>query len=179
MAQAASRLLAPGRLPSVLAAVDGLRHLAADVQAGRARVAVQRVHGDLHVGRVLRWTRGLAVVGFDAEPSFGPPDDGHPRDTHQPAARDLARLLASLAEVARRAASRPQMPPHVPQAWYREAREQVTAAYRAELDAEKHPELLDDRLLAAFEAAEHARALLAAAGATAADTTNARPSPIS
>jgi maltokinase len=145
-----------GELPALLAAVDELEHLAADVQAGRTQVAVQRVHGDLHVGRVLRWTRGLSVVGFDAESSLGPPADGRARDAHQAGARDLARLLASLGEVARRAARRPEIPPDAPGRWYRQAREEVAAAYRAELAAEKRPELLDARLLAAFEAAERA-----------------------
>jgi maltokinase len=173
--EAASGLVDRRQLPALLAAVDGLQQLAADVKAGRAEVAVQRVHGDLHVGRVLRWTRGLAVVGFDAEPSFGPPADRRPGDTHQPAARDLARLLASLAVVARRASLRAEMPRDAPRAWYRQAREQVAAAYRAELAAEKRPELLDERLLAGFEAAEQARAVVAlVAGHAAAGT---KPSP--
>jgi predicted trehalose synthase len=164
-------------VPVLLAAVDGLQLLARDVEDGRAQVTVQRVHGDLHVGRVLRWTRGLAVVGFDAEASFAPTRGGGPsRNVHQPAARDLARLLASLADVATRAASRPEMPAETPRAWYRQAREQVAAAYRAELEAEKRPELLDERLLTAFDAAEHARALLARLAAAAAS--DAEPSPL-
>ena len=153
----------PGELSRLLDGVDRLEHLAMDVRAGRSRVAVQRIHGDLHVGRVLRWTRGLAVVGFDAEPPFEPPPYDHPIRGLQPPARDLARLLASLAEVARRAVTRPEMPADTPWAWYRQAREHVLGAYRSALAAEDRADLLDDRLLAAFETAEHARAALARA----------------
>jgi maltokinase len=169
----AAAVLDPRELPGMLAAVDELGHLAADVQAGRARVTVQRAHGDLHVGRVLRWTRGLAVVGFDAEPSFGP-RSADVRTGHQPASRDLARLLASLAEVARQASLRPGMPPGAPAAWYRTARDQVAAAYRSELTADKRTELLDERLLTGFEAAERAHALTRLARAD----VDAQPSPL-
>ncbi|MGZ4604302.1 MAG: hypothetical protein ACXV0U_11990 [Kineosporiaceae bacterium] len=165
--------LDPQELPRLLERVDRLERLAADVRARRARVLVQRVHGDLHIGRVLRWTRGLAVVGFDAEPPFDPPPYDHSISGMQPAARDLARLLASLAEVARRAAGRPGMPADAPWAWYRAAREQVLGAYRTALGAEDRSELLDGRLLVAFEAAEHARAVLARAGAHADDDARA------
>jgi maltokinase len=134
---------------------DALDGLADDVTAGRARVLVQRVHGDLHVGRVLRWTRGLSVVGFDAAPAE-PHLTG--ATTLRPAAADVARLLGSLARVAHAAARRPEMPADAPWAWYREAREQVLSAYVAALAAEERPELLDERLLAAFEAAELAHA---------------------
>jgi maltokinase len=151
----------PGELAELAAAVDAVEPLVVDVRAGRAQVAVQRVHGDLHVGRVLRWTRGLAVVGFDAEPSSGPLAADSRWDSRQPAAHDLARLLTSLGEVAHGAAARPVIPPGVPEAWYAQAREQVAAAYRAELAAEQRPELLDERLLAAFAAAQRARAVLA------------------
>jgi maltokinase len=134
---------------------DALDGLADDVTAGRARVLVQRVHGDLHVGRVLRWTRGLSVVGFDAAPAE-PHLTG--ATTLRPAAADVARLLGSLARVAHAAARRPEIPADAPWAWYREAREQVLSAYFAALAAEERPELLDERLLAAFEAAELAHA---------------------
>ena len=101
---------------------DALDGLAEDVTAGRARVLVQRVHGDLHVGRVLRWTRGLSIVGFDAAPAE-PHLTG--ATTLRPAAADVARLLGSLGRVAANAASRPDMPADVPYAWYRVAREQA------------------------------------------------------
>jgi maltokinase len=147
------------RIRAVLAAggdtadAGALDALVDDVAAGRTRVLVQRVHGDLHVGRVLRWTRGLSVVGFDAAPAV--PYLAGAR-TLRPAAADLARLLASLARVAEEASRRPEMPAGAPEAWYRDAREQVLCAYRSTLAAEERSHLLDERLLAAFEAAQRA-----------------------
>ncbi len=160
----------PGELPELVAAVEAAGDLAERVRTGAARVTVQRVHGDLHIGRVLRWTGGLSVVGFDAEPD--PVDAALPVATDggelAPAARDLARLLASLAEVARVASHRPGMPPGAPASWYRQAREQVLGAYRSVLAAEGRADLFDQRLLGLFEAHERARAAL---GQTAGDPT--------
>jgi maltokinase len=162
--------LEPGELPTLLAAVDGAADLARRVDAGAATVTVQRVHGDLHIGRVLRWTGGLSVVGFDAEPhridtATIPAAHAMPAAADggelAPAARDVARLLASLREVARVAADRPGMPPAAPGSWYRQARDQVLRAYRSVLATEGRPELLDEQLLAMFEAQEWARAAVA------------------
>ncbi len=170
--EAAARLVLarPGRythhvdareLGALTADVDRVAALADAVAAGREEVWVQLVHGDLHVGRVLRWTRGLSVVGFDAGPPVDPPAVEAPCGL-QPAARDLARLLTSLAEVARRAVANPQLSGDVARTWQRRAREQVLAAYRSVLQSEDAPALLDERLLAAFEAQERARAVLEA-----------------
>ena len=170
--EAAARLVLarPGRythhvdareLGALTADVDRVAALADAVAAGREEVWVQLVHGDLHVGRVLRWTRGLSVVGFDAGPPVDPPAVEAPCGL-QPAARDLARLLTSLAEVARRAVANPQLSGDVAWTWQRRAREQVLAAYRSVLQSEDAPALLDERLLAAFEAQERARAVLEA-----------------
>jgi predicted trehalose synthase len=155
----------------LLAAVDGVAELVQRLDAGNATVTVQRVHGDLHIGRVLRWTGGLSVVGFDAEPRRVDASDPAGSDVPAggdggelaPAARDLARLLASLAEVARVATGRPGMPPDVPASWYRQTRDQVLRAYRSVLAAEGRADLLDEQLLAMFEAQERARTALAAA----------------
>jgi maltokinase len=163
--------LEPRELPALLAAVEAAGNLAERLDAGAATVTVQRVHGDLHIGRVLRWTGGLSVVGFDAEPppfdpavaEAGPAVAAGDGGELAPAARDLARLLASLAEVARVGANRPGMPPEVPGTWYRQAREQVLRAYRSVLASEGRSDLLDETLLAMFEAQERALAALAQA----------------
>ena len=167
--------LEPRELPTLLAAVDGAAELAQRVDAGPATVTVQRVHRDLHIGRVLRWTGGLSVVGFDAEPHRTAASDPAVPEVPEvpavpaaggggdlaPAARDLARLLASLAEVAQAAAGHPDMPPAVPASWYHKTRDQVLRAYRSALTDEGRPDLLDEQLLAMFEAQERALAALA------------------
>jgi maltokinase len=148
------------RLAECRSRIEALLDVAQD--AGAAGVHVQRIHGDLHIGRVLRWPRGLAVVGFDAQPPDPDADAElqllsgveHPTELHPPA-RDLARLLASLGELVRRegtAGSRAQ-----DEAWSGQVRAQVLGAYRAELAADGRPELLDERLLAAFEAEQYCR----------------------
>src|SRR3954467_4046818 len=48
---------------------DALDRLAEAGAAGPTRVRVPRAHGALQGGRVLRWTRGLSVVGCDAAPA--------------------------------------------------------------------------------------------------------------
>ena len=156
------------RITSVLEAhgdtadAELLDGLVDDVAAGRTRVLVQRVHGDLHVGRVLRWTRGLSVVGFDAAPAV--PYLAGAR-TMRPAAADVARLLASLARVAAAAARRPDDAlGRSGCVVSRDPRAGADCAYRSELAAEERTDLLDERLLAAFEAAERAHAMARAAG---------------
>lgn len=150
-------------LPAPTPDTDGVADLGERVRRGITDVTVQRVHGDLHVGRVLRWTGGLSVVGFDAEPDVvegALPVAAADGGELAPAARDLARLLASLAEVARRATHRPGMPVGVPASWYRQAREQVVSSYRSVLAGEGRAELLDEQLLRMFEAQELARRAL-------------------
>ena len=58
---------------------------------------VQPVHGDLHVGQVLEWAGGLAVIDFDGNPTL--PDAGNA--LRQPRERDVAQMLSSLDHVGR------------------------------------------------------------------------------
>jgi len=103
-----------------------------------------RVHGDLHVGQILRWDGGLAVIDFDGNPAVreGP---------WQPAARDVAQLLMSLEHVAAIAARRRQgdellvtIPPGV-----ETARRTFLGSYRATLADRGKSQILDERLLPA------------------------------
>lgn len=42
---------------------------ALELPAGLAGTPLIRVHGDLHVGQILRWDGGLAVIDFDGNPA--------------------------------------------------------------------------------------------------------------
>ena len=55
------------------------------------------VHGDLHVGQILRWDGGYAVNDFDGNPVL--PARG--ANGAEPAARDVAGMLQSLDHVGR------------------------------------------------------------------------------
>jgi maltokinase len=149
------------RLGRLEADADALLQVA---DSGRPAL-VQRVHGDLHTGRILRWAGGLTITGLGDEPErdavgLGP----------QPAARDLARLMHSLDSVARQVdrqvdrqvAGQPGGSPCT-QEWLPQARQRLLAAYRTELAVARRPELLDDRLLAGFEAEHAAREVIEAA----------------
>ena len=97
------------------------------------QVLIQRVHGDLHVGQILRWPGGLAVVDFHPCPLVEV-DGLAVGQAMQPAARDVARLLRSLDHVARVVDKGTgfAMTDRV-DAWSRAARERLLDAYRSEL----------------------------------------------
>lgn len=117
-------------------------------------VMLQRVHGDLHVRRILRWAGGLTITGFGGEPRYDAPTLGP-----QPAARDLARLLQSLASIARDIDAGSGSTRCTAE-WLPEARRRMLAAYRTEMTVANRPELLDERLVAAFEAEHAAREVI-------------------
>jgi len=113
-------------------------------------VQIQPVHGDLHVGQVLEWSGGLAVIDFDGNPILG--DEANL--IRQPRERDIAQMLSSIDHVGRilddRAGGR------------RTAEvEQWIAATRATFLA--RIERVDRVLLAAFEVEQECRDLLYAA----------------
>jgi hypothetical protein len=152
------------RLDRLKADADALLAAADDARP----VLVQRVHGDLHAARILRWPGGLAITGFGDEPdtdrlSLGP----------QPPARDLARLLQSLDQLAEQCDEQAEAPtgehqPGTPAGryateWLPGARVRLLAAYRTELEVARRPELFDEPVLAAFEAEHRARAVIDAA----------------
>jgi predicted trehalose synthase len=124
-------------------------------------VTLQRVHGDLHVGRILRWAGGLTVTGFGDEPAHDATALGP-----QPAARDLARLLQSLASVARQIDAE-EGDGRCTAEWLPDARRRVLSAYRTEVTVANRPELFDERLVTAFEAEHAAREVIEEARAAA------------
>ena len=132
--------------------------LAADLASparDRAGPAVE-LHGDLHVGQVLRWRDGYAVTDFD----------GHPTAAHrpEPVARDVAQLRTSVlhvAEIANRRTGGARRPALL--AWGHSAADELLAGYRAGLAARGLAHLLDEELLRPFEVEQECRELVYAA----------------
>jgi maltokinase len=147
-------------LDAVAAGPDRRRFLAAIEPAMRAEldgialdrpISVQPVHGDLHVGQVLEWSGGLAVIDFDGNPALG--DRGNA--LRQPLERDIAQMLSSVDHVGRvvdrRTAGRNR---RVIDEWIERTRRQFLAALEI---------VPDPRLLAAFEVEQECRELVYAA----------------
>jgi maltokinase len=111
---------------------------------------IQPVHGDLHVGQVLEWPGGLAIIDFDGNPTLG--DDANA--IRQPIERDVAQMLSSLDHVGRVVAHRRGGEPDAAiEAWI--------ATQRGDFLAEVGP--ANPALLAAFEAEQECRELVYAA----------------
>ncbi|MEV4012876.1 hypothetical protein AB0J35_20455 [Nonomuraea angiospora] len=116
-----------------------------------------RIHGDLHVGQILRWRDGYAVIDFDGNPTVTD------ADPCQPAARDVAQLTTSIEHVAQVAIKRRDTDPGAAAAWAATARAGLLAAYRARLAEKDRPDLLDERLVRPFEVEQECRELIYAA----------------
>ncbi|WP_219468368.1 hypothetical protein [Nonomuraea rhizosphaerae] len=125
--------------------------------AGRTGSPLIRVHGDLHIGQILRWRDGYAVIDFDGNPTVAD------ADPYQPAARDVAQLATSLEHVAQVAVKRRGTPPGDALRWAAETRRLLLAAYRDRLAEGGRPDLLDESLLRPFEIEQECRELLYAA----------------
>lgn len=163
----AARARATAALDAALEATSGEVHrrLAARVDAIAAAIAslpdhpasaAIPVHGDLHVGQVLRSVDGrLWLVDLDGDPQLGAVADH--------AARDLAHLLVSVdmvAAIVQRLLGRVDRPV---QAWAGRARHTMLVTYTERLAELGVPELLDPLLLPGFEAEQIVRELLYAA----------------
>ncbi|MFC4013104.1 hypothetical protein ACFOY2_38165 [Nonomuraea purpurea] len=116
-----------------------------------------RIHGDLHVGQILRWRDGYAVIDFDGNPTL---TEARP---YQPAARDVAQLTTSLEHVAQVAVKRRGTPPARAARWAAEARAALLTAYRDGLAEAGRQELLEERLIRPFEVEQECRELIYAA----------------
>lgn len=133
---------------------DRLRAMAPRIRAALggfdavASTPIQRIHGDLHVGQVLRWDGGYAVSDFDGNP-LAPPAV---RTAPDSPARDVASMARAIDHVGRIAhRRRPDRAADI-DAWIRDARVRFLAEYRAQLGA--HRALFDERLLRPFEVAQ-------------------------
>jgi maltokinase len=146
-----SHLFAQAR-DRIAAAIDGL---AGSAEPG-GTTTVQRIHGDLHVGQVLRWSGGLAVIDFDGNPILT-----GPRDAPEATARDVAQLLVSLDQAGRIADRRSGFTRTDDiDEWSAKARATLLAAYREEIGAYGCRGLFDERLLAPFVAEQVCRDIL-------------------
>jgi maltokinase len=129
-----------------------------------AATALTRIHGDLHVGQVLRWHGGYAVSDFDGNPVLPAAERGQP----QPPARDVAGMLRALDHVGRIVVRRTE-PRTEPRAgaglddWFEASREAFLAAYLGELARGDGSALFDARLVRAFEVEQECRELVYAA----------------
>jgi maltokinase len=127
---------ARGRIESDLAGLDRL--------GGSPGVAV---HGDYHVGQVLRTPGGaLYVVDFDGNPTR----PAELRAAPSAAARDVAGMVMALENVGHLVSHRaPEVDPSAVDGWVREVQEQFLAAYVEGLGERR--DLFDEALLPAFE----------------------------
>jgi maltokinase len=158
-------------LDEALTTLDGepRRALTERASAIRARIAtladvedtlVTWIHGDLHVGQVLRSPSGLSIIDLDDDVSLPPGERGRPLSP----VRDVAQLASSLDHVGRIVDRRTSgEAADAVDAWVDQARTAFVAAYVSALTAAGQRPLFDDRLLTAFEAERVCRELLYAA----------------
>lgn len=119
-----------------------------DILASIDSTPIIDVHGDLHIGQVLRveddGRARYAFVDFDGNPVLAPDQ----RMRRQPAARDVAGMLASIEHVARVVNYRtPGLDPRPAAIWAEHAQEAFLAAYQSALTAAGLRSVLDDRLI--------------------------------
>jgi maltokinase len=108
---------------------------------------LQRVHGDLHVGQVLRTERGLVVIDFEGDPSL----PLRVRSRKRSPLVDLASLLLSLDHAG--CAAKRRDPSFQWRSWSHEARAACLAEYESEAGA------VDRELLRALEVVKELREL--------------------
>jgi maltokinase len=121
---------------------------------------VQPIHGDLHVGQILEWPEGLAIIDFDGNPTLGATVNA----ALQPAARDVAQMTTSLDHVGRVVAERVEgaLVARVG-SWIAETTAAFIAAYIAGLESVGRRDLFDEALVAPFEVEQECRELVYAA----------------
>ena len=118
------------------------------------------LHGDLHLGQILRADGKYWLLDFDGDPQLPASE----RDRPDTAARDLAHLIASLDMVASVAAKHLQVndPASLEKlyGWAQEAGARMTAAYVDAARAAGQPALLDESQLPPLIAEQLLRELL-------------------
>jgi maltokinase len=121
-----------------------------------SRAPRMELHGDLHVGQVLRWRGGYAVTDFDGNPTVA--------SRPEPVVRDLAQLRTSVLHVAEIANRRTEGRHRAALLdWGRSAADDLLTAYRAGLAAHGFAHLLDEKPLRPLEVEQECRELIYAA----------------
>ncbi len=127
-----------------------------DLSPKRDQDLAIHLHGDLHVGQILRWRGGLAVTDFDGNPTVEP--------RPEPVARDLAQLRTSVLHVAEIANRRTDGRHRATLLdWSRRTADDLLTAYRDGLTRRGHAHLLDEDLLRPYEIEQECRELIYAA----------------
>jgi maltokinase len=84
-------------VPELAEVADGLRQAYADFAELPGQVVAQRVHGDLHLGQVLRTAHRWVILDFEGEPAKTIGE----RQAHDSPIRDVAGMLRSFDYAAR------------------------------------------------------------------------------
>ncbi|MBU2662566.1 hypothetical protein KOI35_03520 [Actinoplanes bogorensis] len=132
--------------------------LAADLDSPARRRPGRAIHlhGDLHVGQILRWRGGYAVIDFDGNPTLA----ARP----EPVARDVAQLRMSVLHVAEIANKRTAGRHRAELVeWGRRTADELLTAYGKGLASKGFDSLLDRELLRPFEVEQECRELVYAA----------------
>ncbi len=140
-----------GWAPSISEAFEGF--------AAAAGTRLIDGHGDFHVGQVLRYGSPpeYAVTDFDGNPVLPAAERGR----RQPAARDVAGMLASLDHVGRVVARRTDgVDPAVFRDWIRHAQRAFLHDYRDTLARHRAGDLFDDQLLVPLRLVQEVREYL-------------------
>jgi len=164
------RARAEATLDEALELTDGPEGERLRMVAGRARAELDvfddipgtlamRIHGDLHLGQLLRWEHGLAVTDFDGSP-MAPVAE---RRALASPVRDLASLVRSVDHLGRIAQRRREGRDADIEGWIARSVAGVTEAYREALIAHGRADLFDGRLLRPFEVAQEAHEFVYAA----------------
>ena len=114
------------------------------------RTPEMRVHGDLHVGQVLSWSGGDAIIDFDGNP-LAPPEE---RMGRQSPVRDVASFARSIDHVGRIAGRRRPGREDEIERWIGDARLRFLTEYRTRLRESGRAHLFDARLLDPLEVAQ-------------------------
>ena len=147
------------------APTSGLIEAELALLAGFVGTIIIDVHGDLHIGQVLRASPGdgLSIIDFDGSPTRSPEQ----RLARQPAARDVAGMLASLDHVGRVVLHLPEGLDDGQRArvhdWMVAAQQGFLDAYLSRLAEAGEESLLDVRLIRPFQLQQECREFIYAA----------------